>query len=161
MVMGYAEATTVIHAPIEAVWYSLNDIDHTPKWVVGLENAEIVSSGAYGLGSVYKDYNRLGPFPQVTEWRVTAFEPLTNQVHISTSKVLPTTMRLSLAPASEGTRLRMIVEYRFLPRLGILSQIFERAVMNRLLSSVVKQNQRNLDAYLTAQTSAAPAPALG
>jgi uncharacterized protein YndB with AHSA1/START domain len=159
--MGYAEATMVIHAPIDVVWHSLNDIDHTPEWVIGLENAEIVSSGAYGLGSVYNDYNRLGSFPQVTEWHVTAFEPLTNQVHVSTSKVLPTTMRLSLAPASEGTRLRMIVEYRFLPRLGILSQLFERAVMNRLLSSVVKQNQRNLDAYLTAKTSAAPAPALG
>ena len=159
--MGRAEATTVIHAPIEAVWYSLNDIDHTPEWVVGLEKAEIVSSGGYGLGSVYNDHNRLGPFPQVTEWHVTAFQPLTSQVHVSKSKVLPTTMRLSLAPASEGTRLRMIVEYRFLPGLGIISRVFEHVVMNRLLSSVIKQNQANLDRYLSAQPSAARVPAWG
>ena len=32
--MGHAEAATIIHAPVETVWNCLNDIEHTPLWVV-------------------------------------------------------------------------------------------------------------------------------
>ncbi len=146
--MGRAEAATIIHAPAAAVWDSLNDITHTPDWVVGLVGAEVVTPGEYGLGAVYHDHNRLGPFPQVTAWRVTAFEPLRRQVHESKSKVLPTTMTLTLTPETDGTRLHMRVDYRLLPRLGIVSRALERLLMNRALSGVLKQNQTNLDAYL-------------
>jgi uncharacterized protein YndB with AHSA1/START domain len=62
--MGYAEAESIINAPDEAVWACLNDIGHTPEWVCGLEGAEMVTDGPYGLGSAYTDHNRLGPFPQ-------------------------------------------------------------------------------------------------
>ncbi|MBI5667702.1 MAG: SRPBCC family protein [Chloroflexi bacterium] len=147
--MGYAEATTLIHAPVEAVWNALNDIDHTPDWVVGLEKAEIVTPGDYGLGAIYHDHNRLGPLPQVTPWHVTTFEPMIRQVHESQTAALPSRMTLTLTPAPEGTRLHMAVEYRFLPRLGVISRILESLVMNRVLTGVLRQNQANLNAYLT------------
>jgi hypothetical protein len=42
----------------------------------------------------------------------------------------------------------MSVEYRFLPRLGPLSRLWENLVMNRILSGVLKQNLGNLKDYL-------------
>lgn len=154
--MGRAEAATIIHAPVETVWNTLNDIEHTPDWVVGLEKAEIVTPGAYGLDAIYHDHNRLGPLPQVTPWHVTAFEPMTRQVHESKSAALPSKMALTLSPTPEGTRLHMAVEYRFLPRLGFISRIFESLVMNRVLTGVLRQNQANLNTYLAARTNGSP-----
>lgn len=147
--MGWTEATTIIHAPVEAVWNSLNDIAHTPEWVVGLAGAELLTSGDFRRGSLYLDHNRLGPFPQSTLWNVTVFEPMERQVHVSKSAVLPSTMALNLTPVAEGTRLHMEVMYRFLPQLGFISRWFESAVMNRALQKVLLQNQANLNAYLT------------
>jgi uncharacterized protein YndB with AHSA1/START domain len=37
--MGHAEAARIVNAPVEVVWNTLNDIEHTPEWVVGLETA--------------------------------------------------------------------------------------------------------------------------
>jgi len=153
--MGRAEASALIYAPIDAVWYCLNDIDHTPEWVVGLTNAEIKTTGPYGVGTIYVDYNKLGPFPQVTPWLVTVFEPMTRQVHVSESKVLPTTMMLDLAPAAAYTRLRFTVEYQFLPNTGIVGRVLERLLMNRVLSQIIRQNLNNLNAYLGRSISAA------
>lgn len=147
--MGWTEAATIIHAPVEAVWNSLNDIAQTPKWVVGLERAEIITDGDYSRGTIYNDYNRLGPVLQTTSWQVTVFEPMQRQVHVSDSAVLPTTMTLTLTPVPEGTRLNMEVMYTFLPQLGLFSRWFEGAVMNRILNQVLRQNQANLDVYLT------------
>jgi uncharacterized protein YndB with AHSA1/START domain len=147
--MGYAEAETTIQAPIESVWACLNDIDHTPEWVSGLEAAELKTTGSYGVGAEYCDHNRLGPFRQTTLWRVTAFDQPSCQVHESVSSVLPSRMTLSLSPSTEGTRLRMAVEYRFLPRLGLVSRVLEALLMNRMLAGVLKQNQVSLNAYLT------------
>lgn len=149
--MGYVEAGTIIHAPIHTVWDCLNAIDHTPEWVVGLAAAEIVTSGPYGEGSVYHDHNRLGPFLQTTPWTVTTFQALSCQVHESESATLPSKMTLNLTPDPEGTYLEMIVEYRLLPRLGVVSRLLEQGLMNRMLKQVLTQNQAHLDAYLTQQ----------
>ena len=149
--MGYVEAATTINAPVEAVWDCLNDIDRTPEWVTGLEAAEIKTAGPYGVGTVYYDYNRLGPFLQTTPWRITAFEPPSYQVHESESAVLPSKMTLNLSSTPEGTRLQMAVEYRFLPRLGPVSRLLEGLLMNRMLRQVLKQNQASLNDYLTGE----------
>ncbi len=146
--MGHAEAARILNAPPQAVWDCLNDIEHTPEWVSGLAAAEVKTPGPYGAGSIYHDHNRLGPFPQETPWHVTAFEPVTRQVHESRSTVLPSTMTLTLDSMPGGTRVRFSVEYRFLPRLGPVSRLFERVVMDRLLGQVLRQNLARLDAYL-------------
>lgn len=146
--MGYAQAASIIHAPVEVVWDCLNDIDHTPQWVTGLEDAKIVTTGSYGVGTIYHDYNRLGPALQVTPWRITTFEPMTRQVHQSESATLPSTMILNLSAAPEGARLQFVVEYRLLPRLGLVSRLLEQVLMNRLITQVLKQNLAGLDAYL-------------
>lgn len=146
--MGYAQATNDIHAPIEAVWDALNDIDHTPAWVEGLERAEVITPPPYGVGTIYTDYNWLGPFLQVTNWQITHFEPYAQQVHESQSRVLPSAMTMTLTAIPEGARLDMAVNYRFLPRFGVVGRLLEKWVMNRLLAQVLKQNQVNLNVYL-------------
>lgn len=146
--MGHAEATVTVNAPVEVVWNCLNDIDHTPEWVVGLKAAELKTSGPYGVGTEYIDTNRLGPFPQKTLWRITTFEPMSKQIQESESRVLPSTMILNLSPAPQGTHVQMIVEYRFLPMLGPFGGFLENLVMNRVLSGVLKQNMNNLNGYL-------------
>ena len=146
--MGQVEASATLAASIESVWECLNDIHHTPEWVVGLEKAELKTPGPYGHGAVYHDINRVGPFRQVTPWLVSTFEPMSRQMHESTSRVLPSTMTLRLLPDTDGTRLVMTVEYRFLPRLGRLSSLFESWLMNRLLARVLKQNLLQLSGYL-------------
>ncbi|MBX3062077.1 MAG: SRPBCC family protein [Anaerolineae bacterium] len=147
--MGRAEANMIVDAPIDAVWNCLNDIDNTPKWVVGLEAAEIKSvRGEYGIGTIYVDHNRLGPIPQTTPWTITVFEPMATQVHESASAVLPSKMILKLRREAQRTHVQMIVKYRFLPRLGVISRMLERLLMNTLLKQVLKQNLASLDAYL-------------
>jgi uncharacterized protein YndB with AHSA1/START domain len=152
--MGYAEAVETIHAPLEMVWDTLNDIDHTHKWVVGLERAEITTEGSYGVGTVYHDYNRLGPALQVTAWHIVVFEPMTRQVHVSDSDALPSKMVIVMAQRAEGTRVRMSVEYRFMPKWGRFSRLFETLVMNHILSGVLRQNLGRLNAYLRPVASA-------
>jgi uncharacterized protein YndB with AHSA1/START domain len=147
--MGHVEVACTIHAPVETVWDCLNDIDHTAEWVTGLESAQIVSEGPYGLGSVYHDHNRIGPFLQITPWHVTAFEAMTQQVHESESASLPSKMTLKLTPVDDGTQLYMSVDYRLLPRLGLLGRALESLMMNQLMKEVISQNQVSLDAYLT------------
>jgi len=146
--MGYVEASKTINASVYAVWNTLNDIDNTPKWVVGLERAEVTTVGAYGENTIYKDYNRLGPFLQVTAWHIVEFESVVRQVHLSDSHILPSLMTLNLSPAGEYTHLTMTVEYRFMPRWGAVSALFERLVMNRMLKSVLTQNMTQLERYL-------------
>lgn len=146
--MGYAEAGQLIHAPIETVWNTLNDIDNTAKWVAGLENAEIITKGVFGKGTIYNDYNRLGWMLQVTAWHIVEFEPMTRQVHISESAGLPSRMTLILTPAVGGTHVQFNVEFRFMPRWGIVSRIFERVIMGKVLSGVLRQNLSQLDKYL-------------
>ncbi len=154
--MGRIDVAMTVQAPLEAVWNCLNDIDHTPEWVVGLEAAVVTTPGPYGVGTVYHDYNRLGPFLQVTPWRITAFDPMTHQVHESDSTTLPSRMILNLSPTPEGTRLQMIVEYRLLPRLGPVSRLLENLLFNRLLAGVLRQNQANLNAYLSRKPGQVP-----
>jgi uncharacterized protein YndB with AHSA1/START domain len=151
--MGQVEAIMTVNAPIEAVWHSLNDIDHTPEWVVGLEDAAVTTSGPYGVDTVYNDYNRLGPVLQVTPWTITVFEPMSRQVHESKSSFLPSKMILNLAPQAVGTRVQMIVEYQFLPRLGLIGRALEKLLMNHVLKGVLTQNLSNLNSYLAGKTS--------
>lgn len=146
--MGHVARASIIRAPVEAVWNALNDIDHTPQWVEGLVDAKLNMPGPYGVGSAYTDYNKIGPINQVTLWRVTVFEPITRQIHVSESKVLPTTMTLNLAPANGGTRIEQIVDYHFLPQLGPLGRLLENLLMNRMIGQVLAKNQANLDWYL-------------
>ena len=146
--MGYAEAIETIHAPIGLVWDTFNDIEHTSQWVVGLKHAELITSEPYGVGSSYDDYNELGGSIQVTNWHVTEFEHHTRQVHVSDSITLPSKMTIVFAPRAEGTRMKMSVEYRFLPRLGGISHAFELLVMNIVLSSVLRRNLKGLNAYV-------------
>ncbi len=146
--MGYAEASQIIHAPVKKVWDTLNDIDHTSKWVVGLEKAEVKTGGQFGRDTIYTDYNRLGPIPQVTDWRITEFEPMSRQVHMSNSEGLPSTMTLSLSATAEGTLLKMTVDYQFMPHWGLISRVFEGLVMNHMLKSVLNQNMSRLNGYL-------------
>ena len=154
--MGYAEASQIINAPVEAVWKALNDIDNTSKWVAGLETAKVISEGDYGVGTLYNDYNNLGPILQVTTWKIMEFEPMSHQVHMSDSDNLPSTMALNMTSVPEGTRLTMKVDFHFMPHLGVIGRIFESLVMNRLLSSVLRQNMRQLNAYLQKQPVKTP-----
>ena len=149
--MGYAEASQIINAPVETVWDTLNDIDNTAKWVAGLQHAEIVTRGAFGKGSIYTDYNKLPWAIQVTPWHVTEFEPMTRQVHVSESINLPSTMALTLQPMNGKTRVTFAVEFRFMPRYGQVSRLFERVVMNKVLKGVLRQNLGQLDRYLRHQ----------
>jgi uncharacterized protein YndB with AHSA1/START domain len=146
--MGYADASSVVDAPVEAVWNALNDIDHTPDWVVGLEKATIETSGPYGAGTIYHDFNRLGPVLQVTPWHITEFEPMSHQVHVSASAVLPSKMTLNLSPANQGTALTFVVEYQLLPKWRAVGRLLERLLMNRMIKSVLKQNIARLNVYL-------------
>ncbi len=146
---------SVIDAPMPDIWAALNDISHTPDWVVGLERAELTTPEAYGVGSVYIDYNRLGPFLQKTPWCVTEFEPYIHQVHVSASSVIPTTMTLNLSQTPGGTRIEMIVDFEFLPRLGALGRLLGRTLMRRMIASVIAQNQANLGKHLGQRTPVA------
>ncbi|MBE0690634.1 MAG: SRPBCC family protein [Anaerolineae bacterium] len=141
-------AERIIEAPLEAVWQCLNDIDRTSEWVVGLEAAEVITNGPFGVGTIYVDHNRLGPFPQVTPWHITAFEPMTRQVHVSESAALPSTITFIVAPTAIGTYVQMAVEYQLLPRLGVIGRALEGLLMNRLLQQVITQNLARLNDQL-------------
>ncbi|MCC6617101.1 MAG: SRPBCC family protein [Anaerolineae bacterium] len=157
--MGKVMAERIIEAPVEAVWRCLNDIDRTPEWVVGLEAAEIVTEGPFGVGTLYVDHNRLGPFPQVTPWRITEFEPMTRQTHVSESAALPSTISFLLAPTAVGTYVQMQVEFQVLPSTGVVGRALDTLLMSRMLKQVIAQNLDRLNAHLIGQAEAV-APAM-
>jgi hypothetical protein len=138
----------IIEAPLPVVWAALNDIDHTPEWVVGLERAEVVSPEPFGRGSIYIDYNRLGPFPQKTVWGITEFEPYVCQVHVSTSKIIPSTLTMGLSLAPKGVHVEMTIDFQFLPRFGALGRFLGRTLMTRMIGQVIAQNLENLNQRL-------------
>jgi hypothetical protein len=102
---------------------------------------------------MYNDYNRLGPALQVTPWHITVFEPMSRQVHESESSIIPTRMTLNLSPVTEGTHVQMIVEYQFLPRLGLIGRALQALVMNHLIRQVLRQNLAGLNAYLSSRAA--------
>ena len=146
--MGRVEATAFVDAAFEIVWNTLNDIDNTPEWVVGLQAAEVKTAGVYGLGTIYDDYNRLGPVLQKTAWRITRFEPTTCQIHESESTIFPAKLIMNLSPLNDNTRVQMIIDYRVLPKLGPISRLLEYMLTNCLLKMMLKQNLRRLNQYL-------------
>jgi hypothetical protein len=151
--MSLVERSIILNTSSSNVWNVLNDLQHTPDWVVGLERTENITPGPVGVGTIYHDINRIGPLLQRTPWTITEFEPMSRQVHVSESSVLPSTMILTITPEGAGVRFEQIVEYRFLPQLGPLSRLLEKAVMNRLLKLAFKQIQANLKTYIEQQQS--------
>jgi len=146
--MGMVEAVRAIKAPVESVWNCLSDIEHTPEWVIGLKSVKVTSDSPRGVGTSYHDYNQIGPFVQASSWSITSFDPMTKQIHESTSSLLPTTITFNLMPMADGTFVHMVVDYRFWPRLGIASRVFERLVMNHLLGLILRKNLGNLEDFI-------------
>ena len=151
--MSRVERSIIINAPASAVWNLLDDLQHTPDWVVGLERVENITPGPVRVGTVYHDIDRIGPFLQRTSWTITAFEPMSQQIHVSESSVLPSTMILNITLEGAGVRFEQIVEYRFLRQLGLFSRLLEKVLMNHLLKLAFKQIQANLKAHIEQQQS--------
>jgi hypothetical protein len=146
--MGSAEAATIVKAPIEVVWDVFNDIDHTHEWVVNLERAELQTTGEYGVGTVYHDYNRRGSKLEMMPWRITAFEPMKHQTHEGTSDALNLKMIVNFEPAPEGTQFQVIMEYELLPQMGLVGRLLEHLMLDRAFSQGLPQNLANMNAYV-------------
>lgn len=145
--MSCVEANIIVGASIETVWNCLNDITHTSNWVNGLVNAEIITRGRYGKGSVHVQHSRTGLLPTST-WTVTAFEPRSRQVHVLQSAVLPAALTIAVNPVAQGTQIRINLDYRFLPMLGSVSRGLERLIMDKRMKQVLKQNLASFNTYL-------------
>lgn len=146
--MSCVEANIIVGASIETVWNCLNDITHTSNWVNGLVNAEIITRGKYGKGSIHVQHSRAGLLPLTTTWAVTAFEPRSRQVHISQSAALPAALTIYVSRVAQGTQIQIGLDYRFLPMLGAVSRGLERFVLDKRMKQALKQNLASFNTYL-------------
>lgn len=107
-------ASADIAAPPEAVWAILCDPTLYPEFVVPTDEMLDVSEGTFGEGSTYREYGGIPPFKGESDWRVTAFEPVTHQVHVGDDGGTTMHLDVALEPTAAGTRYTQV--FRIEPR---------------------------------------------
>jgi uncharacterized membrane protein len=66
--MKRVELAIDINAPVADVWAVLTDPNRFPEWITGIQSVEILTEGAYGLGTRYQV--TAGAGDRTVEWTV-------------------------------------------------------------------------------------------
>lgn len=107
-------ASADIAAPPEAVWALLCDPARYPDFVDPTDEMLSVPEAPFGEGSTYREYGGIPPFKAESEWTVTAFEPVTRQVHVGDDGGTTMHLDVTLEPTATGTRYTQV--FRIEPR---------------------------------------------
>ncbi len=107
--MADVRASTLINTGPEPIWELMNSPERYPDFVEATDRMVDAGSGEFGDGYVYKEYGGLKPFKGESEWRVTAFEPMTHQRHVGDDGKVKIVLDIDLTPSDGGTQLALNV----------------------------------------------------
>jgi uncharacterized membrane protein len=131
--MSYVEHETTIDAPPETVFATLLDIPNAPKWVVNLQEVHNITGS--GQGDSFEWTFRMAGLPFKGK---TVFAALVPNEHLREegSGDLTNAWDWRLAPAGDGTRVKVGIEYT-VPGGALIG-----AALNKLF--VERQNEQDL-----------------
>jgi uncharacterized protein YndB with AHSA1/START domain len=133
--------TIELRAPPEIVFALMADYERYPEWVSIVEEARLVAGERIEAGAEYEEVSRLGPKRSVSRWRVTAFDPPNEQVHLGRLPFGPVELTIQTRPnGNGGTVLDHTVELTAFPRIRPLGWLLERLVLVRTFESDMKES---------------------
>lgn len=144
--MASIEFSTILEASREEVWDVIDDPDRFPDWIEFIDSITYVDEGPVGEGTTYRAYGGFGPIETESEWRITAWNRPSWQIHEGDFGPIQPLLTFELEPADGGTRFHQTVEFTFLPqypRLGWwLEVIFVRHLLNLFIGQAMKPSLR-------------------
>ena len=150
--MAHVELSTEIDAPPQAIWDLTIDFRLIPE--LSPETAvevSVVSEGEVGVGTVFREEDRLGPIKFETEWRVTEFDAPRRHVHVGRLGPIRLAVATETEPTDRGVVLRHKLDTDMTPFLRPLGLLVERLYLRRQLESTLRSTHANAKRILEAR----------
>ncbi len=111
--MSRVEVSVDIGASPERVWSFVSELRRIPEWIEGTLEMLSVEPEPAQQGTVYRERSRImGPWSQVTTWRITEFDPPRWQRHEGRVPMsASTSVSMRLEPSETGTKFTLVFEY--------------------------------------------------
>ncbi|MFQ5968730.1 MAG: SRPBCC family protein [Acidimicrobiia bacterium] len=139
--MKRVEVSTVIGAGPERLWEFFSDTSRWSDWAAFTD--EVLDHEPLGEGAVYRNRSHIGPIRQVSEWRITEWDPPRLQVHEGKAPPVNPVLTVTLEPVAEGTRLTQVAVFSMPRWLGPLGALLEK-VPERMIRKGLEETQANL-----------------
>ncbi len=121
--------TTVIDAPVAAVWRALSDIGRIADWNPGVRASRLISDQTVGTGTARHCDLGAGAYLRevVVKWE--EHRALTMRIEDTNLPLRSADIRFSLAPEAAGTRVRVSPLYHV--KFGRLGRWLDRLAVRR------------------------------
>lgn len=140
-----AEQTVVVERQIAAspgrVWETVTDLRELPRLLTGVERVEVLTEGAFGVGTRWRETRRMLGREATEEMTVTESEPPDRYVTVADSHGMHYVAEVALLPAgAHATTLRMTFSARPASGrpLGLLGRLTARLGTKAVARSLAK-----------------------
>jgi hypothetical protein len=133
--MPTIEGSVDIRAPRQVVWDLMSDVSRYSEFGNITDEAQLVSDGAFGEGSVYSESGKVAGMKYQTEWTVTHFDPISKQVHFGVESSMQLELTWTLAEIdAQNTRATQVVNVTMMPRFRPLGVLIEKLFVTRKMT---------------------------
>jgi uncharacterized protein YndB with AHSA1/START domain len=149
------EVSVDIGASPEVVWDFVSNLQRIPEWIEDTLKMLSVEPEPAQLGTVYRERSRIvGPLSQVTNWKISEFDPPRFQKHDGQVPLMAaTSVSFALEPSAAGTKFTLVFEYT--PG-NPLSSLSDRLFLKKNLQSSFGRSLQRLKALLEAAPAGEP-----
>ena len=153
--MSRIEVSVDIGASPEVVWDFVSDLRRIPEWIEDTLKMLSVEPEPAQRGTIYRERSRIvGPLSQVTNWKISEFDPPRFQKHDGQVPLMAaTSVSFALEPSAGGTKFTLVFEYT--PG-NPLSSLSDRLFLKKNLQSSFGRSLQRLKALVEAAPAAGP-----
>ena len=148
--MPVIHSTTDTEAIPSAVWDLLCDVVRYPDWVVAIDTVLSLPADGLRLGATYREAGGIAPFKGTTEWLVTEFDALRQQVLEGSDGRVRMHFTVDLSTTEHGARISQ--RLRVTPRWFIAPLFYATWLpfMRRRTQAALDQTGVNMQRLLEA-----------
>ncbi len=151
--MPVIKGSVDISAPRQAVWDMLCDVSRYPEFGSITESVAMVSDGDFGEGSVYSESGKVAGMKSTSEWTVTRFDPIAEQVHVGEESTMHIELTWTLAEIdSENTRATQVVDLTMMPKFRPLGIALEALFVTRMLTKEMESLRGDFKRIIEAES---------
>jgi uncharacterized membrane protein len=149
------EVSVDIGASPEVVWDFVSNLRRIPEWIEDTLKMLSVEPEPAQRGTIYRERSRIvGPLSQVTNWKISEFDPPRFQKHDGQVPLMAaTSVSFALEPSAGGTKFTLVFEYT--PG-NPLSSLSDRLFLKKNLQSSFGRSLQRLKALVEAAPAAGP-----
>jgi len=149
------EVSVDIGASPEVVWDFVSNLRRIPEWIEDTLKMLSVEPEPAQRGTIYRERSRIvGPLSQVTNWKISEFDPPRFQKHDGQVPLMAaTSVSSALEPSAGGTKFTLVFEYT--PG-NPLSSLSDRLFLKKNLQSSFGRSLQRLKALVEAAPAAGP-----